>query len=300
MHLSTFWHVRRTTRNITDMTEDSLIQGRSERGAAAARIVVSHNGPYVVDGSISVVDHLGVPVTADAPVRLCRCGQSQTKPFCEHSPIRLGFIGNKDPRRVPDKLDFYAGQQAYVFDNRGTCAHSGFCTDRLNSVFHLGQEPFVSPSGARLDDLVNAVRKCPSGALGIGIGPAREANLSDTHRAPQIVVSKDGPYRVTGNIELVDENGAIIPQNAGASMEHFTLCRCGSYINKPFCSGMHWSVAFHDPVLDPLHEPTLSEWAGGYPALLDMTRIFYSRYVPDDPATSPQTAAPAAGLPERN
>ena len=83
-----------------------------------------------------------------------------------------------------------------------------FCTDRLSSVFRLGDEPFVSPSGARLDDLLNAVRRCPSGALGIGIGPARDASMSDTARAPQIEVSKDGPYRVTGRIELLDEEGA--------------------------------------------------------------------------------------------
>jgi hypothetical protein len=46
---------------------------------------------------------------------------------------------------------------------------------------------------------------------------------------------------------------------------------------------MHWSVDFQDPVPDPPREPTLFEWVGGYPALLDMTRIFYSRYVPGDP-----------------
>jgi CDGSH-type Zn-finger protein/truncated hemoglobin YjbI len=284
---------------MTGMAHDSLVQERREESAETARIVVIHNGPYLVNGSIAIVDHLGVPVTADAPVRLCRCGQSQTKPFCDDSHVQRGFTGSKDPRRVPDKLDVYAGQQAYVFDNRGTCAHSGFCTDRLNSVFHLGHEPFVSPSGARLDDLVNAVRKCPSGALGIGIGPAREPNLSDTERPPQIEISRDGPYRITGNIELVDEGGVVIPQNAGASPEHFSLCRCGSSLNKPFCSGMHWSVAFHDPVLDPLHEPTLFEWAGGYPALLDMTRIFYSRYVPGDPLLGPLFAEMSPDHPER-
>ncbi|MEH2565746.1 CDGSH iron-sulfur domain-containing protein [Bradyrhizobium sp. AZCC 2289] len=281
------------------MTYESSIQGERETAAGAARIVVTRDGPYLPDGSIPVVDHLGVPIVAEAPVRLCRCGQSQTKPFCDDSHVRLGFAGNKDPRRVPDKLDVYAGQQAYLFDNRGTCAHSGFCTDRLNSVFHLGQEPFVSPSGARLDDLVNAVRKCPSGALGIGIGSSRDAGLSDTHRAPQIEVSRDGPYRVTGNIQLADEDGVIIPQNASASPEHFSLCRCGSSLNKPFCSGMHWSVEFHDPVPDPLHEPTLFEWAGGYPALLDMTRIFYSHYVPGDPLLGPLFAEMSPDHPER-
>jgi len=299
MHLSTFCDVRSTTGNITGMAQDSSVQERREESAEAAHIVVIHNGPYLVDGSIAIVDHLGVPVTADAPVRLCRCGQSQKKPFCDDSHVSRGFTDGKDPRRVPDKLDVYAGQQAYVFDNRGTCAHSGFCTDRLNSVFHLGHEPFVSPSGARLDDLVNAIRKCPSGALGIGIGPAREVNLTDTDRVPQIEVSSNGPYRITGNIELVDEDGAVIPKNAGASAEHFSLCRCGSSLNKPFCSGMHWSVEFHDPLPDPSREPTLFEWAGGYPALLDMTRIFYSRYVPQDPLLRTLFAEMSPDHPER-
>jgi CDGSH-type Zn-finger protein/truncated hemoglobin YjbI len=265
------------------MTHENPVQEGCETLEPAARIVVVRNGPYLVDGSIPVVDHLGIPILAEAPILLCRCGQSQTKPFCDDSHIKRGFIGGKDPRRVPDKLEVHEGQQAYVFDNRGTCAHSGFCTDRLSSVFHQGKEPFVSPSGARLDDLVNAVRKCPSGALGIGIRPARDPGLSDTVRAAQIEVSRDGPYRITGTIELVDEAGVAIAKNASASPEHFSLCRCGSSLNKPFCSGMHWSVEFQDPTPDPLREPTLFEWAGGYPALLDMTRIFYSRYVPGDP-----------------
>ncbi|VIO80979.1 hypothetical protein CI41S_76270 [Bradyrhizobium ivorense] len=266
-----------------DMTEDSSARGPSKQSTTHKRIVVRRNGPYEPDPGIAIVDHLGVPVTAEAPVRLCRCGQSQSKPFCDDSHITRGFVDAKDPRRVPDKLDVYAGQQAFVFDNRGTCAHSAFCTDRLNAVFHLGEEPFIAPSGARLDDLVNAVRRCPSGALGIGIGPVRDTNLSDINRPPQIEISRDGPYRVTGHVELVDEDGVPIAQNAGASREHVSLCRCGSSLNKPFCSGMHWSVAFRDPLPDPLREPTLFEWAGGYPALLDMTRIFYSRYVPEDP-----------------
>ena len=179
--------------NQDNSNQDGSIQEPREAPAEAPRIVVGHNGPYWVDRSIDIVNHLGIPIAAAAPVRLCRCGQSQTKPFCDDSHVKRGFVDAKDARRVPDRLDIYEGQQAHVFDNRGTCAHSGFCTDRLRSVFHLGREPFVSPSGARLDDLLNAVRKCPSGALGIGIGPARDAALTDTVRTPQIEISKDGP-----------------------------------------------------------------------------------------------------------
>jgi CDGSH-type Zn-finger protein len=69
------------------LAQDSLINERREP-AEAARIVVIHNGPYELDGSIALVDHLGIPVAAQAPVRLCRCGQSQTKPFCDDSHLR--------------------------------------------------------------------------------------------------------------------------------------------------------------------------------------------------------------------
>src|ERR1700738_4740889 len=131
------------------MTHENAVQEERETGGPAAQIVVTSNGPYLVAGSIPVVDHLGVPILAEAPIRLCRCGQSQTKPFCDDSHLTRGFTDAKDPRRVPDKLEIHEGQQAYVFDNRGTCAHSGFCTDRLSTVFHQGKESFVSPSGAR-------------------------------------------------------------------------------------------------------------------------------------------------------
>jgi hypothetical protein len=54
-----------------------------------------------------------------------------------------------------------------------------------------------------------------------------------------------------------------------------------------------------DPAPDPLHQPTLFEWAGGYPALLGLTRIFYSRYVPEDPLLGPLFAKMSPDHPER-
>ena len=47
------------------------------------------------------------------------------------------------------------------------------------------------------------------------------------------------------------------------------------------------------------HEPTLFEWAGGSPALLRMTRIFYGKYVPEDPLLAPLFADMAPDHPER-
>jgi truncated hemoglobin YjbI len=46
-------------------------------------------------------------------------------------------------------------------------------------------------------------------------------------------------------------------------------------------------------------EPTLFEWAGGLPALTRMTKIFYGRYVPEDPLLAPLFAHMSPDHPER-
>ncbi len=114
-------------------------------------------------------DYLGQDVPVPPQLALCRCGASGRKPFCDGSHATSGFTGDKDPKRVPDHRDRYDGEQVTVFDNRGICQHSGFCTDRLNTVFRTDAEPFVAPSGGRMDEIVRAVRDCPSGALGLAL-----------------------------------------------------------------------------------------------------------------------------------
>jgi truncated hemoglobin YjbI len=150
-----------------------------------------------------------------------------------------------------------------------------------------------------MDEIIQAVRACPSGALSYAIGGVEARDQIDQHRRASIEVSKDGPYRVTGGVRLVDELGKEVSRAEGSSREHFSLCRCGHSQNKPFCSGMHWYVKFADPGPSPEHEPTLFEWAGGFPAMLRMTRIFYSKYVPQDPMVGPLFANMSPDHPER-
>jgi CDGSH-type Zn-finger protein len=52
------------------------------------------NGPLVLPAQVRIVDHLGNAFTLPAGkenVALCRCGQSQTKPFCDGSHRNCGF-----------------------------------------------------------------------------------------------------------------------------------------------------------------------------------------------------------------
>jgi CDGSH-type Zn-finger protein/truncated hemoglobin YjbI len=272
---------------------------REIRRTAVRSIRPQPNGPYILTNVATVTDWLGQALIVPPTVAFCRCGGSRIKPFCDGSHVANGFDERKDPTRVGDRQDAYVGQQVTVLDNRGTCAHSGSCTDRLPTVFHQGQEPFVTPSGGRFDDIVRAVRACPSGALSFGVDGREAREQVDAVRPPAIEVSRDGPYRVTGGIPLVDASGTVVPRNAGASLEHYSLCRCGHSQNKPFCSGMHWSVRFTDPVIDADHQWTLFEWAGGLPALTRMTRFFYTKYVPEDPLIGPLFANMAPDHPER-
>src|SRR6266536_837056 len=169
-----------------------------------------HDGPYLLT-NVAVRDWLGRDIPATPQLALCRCGESAIKPLCDGSHAEVGFTDVKDPDRVPDRRDTY----------------------------RVDTDPFVAPSGGRLDEIIRAVRACPSGALGYAIGRREAREQVGQDRAPVVEVSKDGPYRVTGGIGLVDATGVAVARNVGASLEHYSLCRCGHSQNKPFCSGMH-------------------------------------------------------------
>ena len=66
-----------------------------------------------------------------------------------------------------------------------------------------------------------------------------EQNLDRSN--PSITVTKDGPYRVEGGIELQDAEWG-----EGATRQRYALCRCGASKNKPFCDGSHRDANFRD------------------------------------------------------
>jgi len=152
-----------------------------------------------------------------------------------------------------------------------------------------------------MDEIIRAVRDCPSGALSYGTDGQEARGQADWHgtREPVIEVTRDGPYRITGGIPLTDGQGGPEHRNAGASGEHYALCRCGHSQNKPFCSGMHYYIQFTDPVPGAHTVPTVFEWAGGLSALTRMTRIFYEKYIPADPLLAPLFAGMSPDHPQR-
>jgi len=202
------------------------------------------NGPYYLlnDPEPKVVENLtnskGASLSSVRGVALCRCGGSKNKPFCDGTHGTNGFSGEKVTDGKLDKRDNYVGKKITIHDNRGICAHAGRCTDNLASVWKMNTEPWIAPDGAAVDAIIETIRKCPSGALSYSL---EKVEYRDQDRKPMVTVSKDGPYLVTGGIELVG-----VPRGEGASTEHYTLCRCGGSKNKPFCDGTHWHIKFKD------------------------------------------------------
>jgi CDGSH-type Zn-finger protein len=55
-----------------------------------------------------------------------------------------------------------------------------------------------------------------------------------------ITVTENGPYKVEGPIELLDQDGHPIANERST----IYLCRCGGSTNKPFCDGTHSRIGF--------------------------------------------------------
>ena len=54
-------------------------------------ITPTDDGPYLVQGHVSLIDTDGNAYTVDEPIALCRCGGSTTKPFCDGTHSKIGF-----------------------------------------------------------------------------------------------------------------------------------------------------------------------------------------------------------------
>ncbi|HJR94879.1 MAG TPA: CDGSH iron-sulfur domain-containing protein [Gaiellaceae bacterium] len=56
-----------------------------------ATITPSDNGPYLIQGNVTLLDAEGNPYKVNGTIALCRCGYSYTKPFCDGSHEKTNF-----------------------------------------------------------------------------------------------------------------------------------------------------------------------------------------------------------------
>lgn len=72
-------------------------------------IKVNKDGPYLISGDdiaqVRLIDWEGneIPVPTDKPnLKLCRCGASTKKPFCDGMHSKIGFRGAQEAREEFD------------------------------------------------------------------------------------------------------------------------------------------------------------------------------------------------------
>ena len=66
-------------------------------------ITCSPNGPLRISGNFVIKDAQGrdFGLSWRTTISLCRCGQSQNKPFCDGSHARTGFQSVVEARELP-------------------------------------------------------------------------------------------------------------------------------------------------------------------------------------------------------
>ncbi len=193
-------------------------------------IVTSKCNPYIAVNT-PLVGGDGKEFETQCVYSLCRCGESSCKPFCDGSHINSDFSGERKDS-VKSELEYYEGKDITIVYDRYMCMGAGYCGE-LEAVFGTHDKPVYKPDAAPVGEIIETIRKCPSGALSYIINGKHE---TEYYEKTAIVPEKDGPLNVQGNVGFSDDqdSGRLIPKG-----DHFCLCRCGESSKKPFCDGSH-------------------------------------------------------------
>lgn len=64
-----------------------------------------------------------------------------------------------------DKKISYHREGISVIWKPELCKHSGICVRMLPAVYHPKDKPWITAENATVDELIQQIRQCPSGAL---------------------------------------------------------------------------------------------------------------------------------------
>jgi CDGSH-type Zn-finger protein len=224
---------------------------------ANAKVQIVKDGPYMVSGNLpmnrqtigtnsegeSVKWIEGHAYPDQTTYALCRCGQSEKKPYCDGSHARVGFDGTETANReaYQKQATITQGPTMSLTDVETLCAFARFC-DPHGQVWNLVSE---TDNPAAKENFIRQVGDCPSGRL-VAWDNSTGQPIEPRH-APSIGLIEDPANQCAGPIWL--RGGAQVIGSDGFHYEvrnRVTLCRCGASQNKPFCDGTHAAIKFKD------------------------------------------------------
>ena len=222
---------------------------------AGMRITITEDGPYVVSGGVPLIrteivtNEAGESVgwreieRIGAPDRymLCRCGASESKPYCDASHMITRFHGEETAANDAyfESSACIDGPGVKLHDARDLCAEARFC-DRAGGLWNLVER--ADEPGMR-ELIEEEASLCPSGRYTICDASSDDAVEPDLE--PSIYLVEDpyagcsGPIFVRGGIPIIGADGTEYEVR-----NRVTLCRCGESKNKPFCDGTHMEIEF--------------------------------------------------------
>jgi CDGSH-type Zn-finger protein len=230
-----------------------------EPGGRQPRIVVTRDGPYQVTGAVPLAVQVITPnaeglswVWTEAQAfpttpsyRLCRCGHSKRKPFCDNTHRTIDFDGEETASRetVAEQSDTFEGPTLDLDDAERLCAFARFCDPggKIWSLIEGTDEPQVR------DLVIREATHCPAGRLVLHEKSTGETLEPEFRQSIGVVedpaLGCSGPLWVRGGIAIESADGTTYEVR-----NRVTLCRCGVSGNKPFCDGSHASIKFQDGI----------------------------------------------------
>ena len=135
------------------------------------------------------------------------------------------------------KIREYTNGEVTIVWKPESCIHSGICVKGLPNVFRPKVRPWIRIEKGTTEDLINQVKRCPSGALSYTLNGEKEDDsvIIDT----KVEVRENGPLLVYGRLKVIGKDG-----NAEIKSKTTAFCRCGASNNKPYCDGAHVKAAF--------------------------------------------------------
>ena len=133
----------------------------------------------------------------------------------------------------------YKGKDIIVTFSVDRCTHVAECLRGAPKVFDTTRLPWVVVDAEPADRVAEVVLRCPTGSLHFQRtdgGPQESIPPDNT-----IILNRDGPLYIHGDIEILDENGDVLLKDTRVS-----LCRCGQSNFGPFCDGAHIYSDFTD------------------------------------------------------
>jgi uncharacterized Fe-S cluster protein YjdI len=135
----------------------------------------------------------------------------------------------------------YPNEEITIIWKPEICFHSGICARGLPGVFDPKRKPWVDMSQADTQQIIEQVKKCPSGALSYFMNNEQPADaiVSEQAAITQIEVSNNGPYLIKTECIIIHSDGREEIKKGTVA-----LCRCGASNKKPYCDGTHRRIGF--------------------------------------------------------